>query len=123
MKPKLAAAECNAAEKWHPSEVASGCFASAVAGLLIGIAAFHLLGFDWKSEYMKTYNEYGEFKSETLSKERDAWSRGFDAGRDRARESAALHGTGRYEIDPTTGEINFKWLKACDCKEGCKCTK
>lgn len=119
MKPKRAAAECNAVEKWHPSEVAGASFAAAMAGLLLG----NLMCFACKPSYDEGYAAAKVDAQKRVDEYFEDSQNAYAKGKKHACYDAAQAGTGRYEIDPTSGEVYFKWLKACDCKEGCKCTK
>lgn len=119
MKPKRAAAECNAVEKWHPSEVAGASLAAAMAGLLVG----NLMCFACKPSYTEGFDAAKKQSETWVESYKTSANESYSLGKNAIKYEAARHGTGRYEIDPTTGEVYFKWLKACDCKEGCKCTK
>ncbi len=107
------------AEKWTQSELWSLSLAWLAIGQFIGVAACGLLKPSWKEGYKAAEADFHDWKKEV----RETSEGMYKQGKDRVKYDAAQAGAGRYEIDPTSGEVYFKWLKPCDCKEGCKCTK
>lgn len=117
MKKSLESAK--AAELWSPSEVCQFVAGVAIAAALIGALSVGLLKPSWKEGYKAAEKDFLEWKQDVRKDDDEVYARGKDS----VKYEAARNGAGRYEIDPTSGEVCFKWLNACDCKEGCKCTK
>ena len=107
------------AEAWSQSDLMGFAAAWAAIGIIIGATARHLIA----PSYNDGYNAAKAIHNDYVSEHADSDWKSFCKGQESVKHEAAGKGAGRYEIDPESGEVYFKWLKSCDCKEGCKCTK
>ena len=108
-----------AGDNWLQSELLALAGSMATVGVIAGA----LLCATLKPSYTEGYNEARKDAQERVDEYFEDSQNAYAKGKRHERYDAAQAGTGRYEIDPQSGEINFKWLKACDCKEGCKCSE